>query len=268
MMLDRAIAAAERTEAARHLIAQARADMVDLVTLSALELCVLGGPQHPLFEESVARAWMQLGERRRRMVVEDATASMVDRGLLIDDSPQPGTRKRGGSYALKPELGLMLAARCRPSSIVITETGRPGLRAPRFFALGDQAELVRGVVMEEPTTLPPAIAGNFPHVKKLGPLGWFYQYFLVSPVKAAEVLAVLTLFPPRRSGAVVAPGWTVSAYYPGSGNPGGERLNVTGNGTKARVYDPRRENGGLADAEYDSGGLGTVMLHLITGSVR
>jgi hypothetical protein len=268
MMLDHAIAAAERTEAARYLIAQGQVETVDLVTLSALELCVLGGAQHPLFEESVARAWIQLGERRRRTVVEDATADMVKRGLLIDESPQPRHRGRGGSYALKPELGLMLAARCRPSSIVITDTGRPGLRAPRFFALGDQAQPVRGVVMEEPTTLPPAIAGNYPQVKKLGPLGWFYRYFLLSPVKAAEVLAVLTMSPPRSSGAAVAPGWTVSAHYPGSGNPGGERLSVTGDGTKARVEDPGRGNGSLAGAEYDSDRLRAVMLALITGSPR
>ena len=61
MNLDPAVAAAERTEAARNMIAQAQADTVDLVTVSALELCVLGGPKHPLFDERVARAWVQLG---------------------------------------------------------------------------------------------------------------------------------------------------------------------------------------------------------------
>ena len=62
MMLDPAIAAAERTEAARHLIDQARADVVDLVTVSALELCVLDGPRQPLFDEHVAQAWIAAGE--------------------------------------------------------------------------------------------------------------------------------------------------------------------------------------------------------------
>src|ERR1700676_2629582 len=150
MMLNPAIAAAERTEAARLLIAQAQTDAVHLVTVSALELCVLGGSGHPLFEESVTRAWMQLGNRRRHKVMDDVTAGLVERGLLIDDSPQGGARQRGGTYSLKPQLRLMLAARCRPASIVITDTGRPDLRAPRFFALGDQAEPVRAVVMEEP----------------------------------------------------------------------------------------------------------------------
>ena len=90
----------------------------------------------------------------------------------------------------------MLAARCRPSSIVITETGRSRTCARLGSSLsGIRREPVRGVVMEEPTALPPAIAGNFPHVKKLGPLGWFYRYVLVSPDKAAEVLAELTDVP-------------------------------------------------------------------------
>jgi hypothetical protein len=259
MMLDPAIAAAERTEAARHLIAQAQADAVDLVTVSALELCVLGGPKHPLFEERVARAWMQLGERRRRKVVADVTAEMVRRGLLINDSPQ-----RGNTYSLKPQLGIMLAARCRPSSIVVTETGHPDLRSPRFFALGDQGEPVRGVVIEEPVTLPVDIAGSLPHVRKLGPLGWFYRYLLVSRARAAEVLAALTISPPRRAGAMVAPAWNVVAHYPGSSNPGGERLTVTGDGTKARLDEPGTGNSGRA--AYDTGGLRAAMLHLINGT--
>jgi hypothetical protein len=264
MLLDPAITAAERTEAARHLIAQAQTDAVDLVAVSALELCVLDGPQHPLFEEQVTRTWLQLGDRRRRQVTDQVTADLVRRGLLIDDGPQHAD----STYSLKPQLGIMLAARCRPSAIVVTETGQPDLRAPRFFALGDQAEPVRAVVMEEPATLPAAVARSFQHVKKLGPLGWFYQYFLLSRDKAAEVLAALTVSPPRRSGVTVGPGWTVSAHYPGSGDPRGERLSVTGDGTRARVDDPGSGNSSLAGAEYDTERLRAVMLHLITGPVR
>jgi hypothetical protein len=62
MTLDPAIAAAERSEAARHLIAQAQLDNVDLVTVSALELCVLGGLRQPLLDERVAQAWSRLGK--------------------------------------------------------------------------------------------------------------------------------------------------------------------------------------------------------------
>ena len=268
MTIDTAIAAAERTDAARHLIARAQDEVVELVTVSALELCVLGGPRHPVFEETAARAWMQLSDRRRKKVMDSVTEGMVERGLLIDSSPQPGSRQRGSTYALKPELGVMLAARCRPSAIVVTEAEHQHLRAPRFFTLGDQAEPARGVVVEEPTALPPDIAGSFPHVKKLGPLGWFYRYVLVSRDKAAEILAALTISPPQRSGAVAAPAWVVSAFYPGAGNRGGSRLNVAGDGTKARLAGPAAGNGGLAGAEYDIEGLRAAMLHLITGPPR
>jgi hypothetical protein len=225
MKLDSAIAAAERTETARQLIARTQTETVELVTVSALELCVLDGPRQPLFDERVAQAWLN---RRQRLLTNETTAGMVERGLLTGDSPQ-----RGSGYSLKPELGIMLAARCRPSSIVVTDIGHPNLRTTRFFALGDQAEPVRGFVVEEPTALPADIAGRLPHVKKFGPLGWFYQYFLVSPTQAAEVLVELTISPPRHSGTVVAPGWTVTAYYPGSRNPGGEQLSVQGAGRLA-----------------------------------
>ncbi len=47
MTLDPAIAAAERTAAVQHLFEQAQAGFVGLVTLSALELCVLDGPGTP-----------------------------------------------------------------------------------------------------------------------------------------------------------------------------------------------------------------------------
>ena len=254
MTLDSAIAAAERTETARQLIARAQEETVELVTVSALELCVLDGPRQPLLDERVVQAWSRLGNRRQRLLTKEMTVGMVERGLLTGDTAQ-----RGSGYSLKPELGIMLAARCRPSSIVVTDAGHPNLRTTRFFALGDQAEPVRGFVVEEPTTLPVDIADSFPHVKKFGPLGWFYQYFLVSPTKAAEVLVELTISPPRHSGAVVAPGWTVTAYYPGSGNPGGERLSVQGDGTRARLGNA---------TECDSAELRAVMLRLIVGPAR
>ena len=254
MTLEESTAAAGRTEAARQLIDQARADVVDLVTVSALELCVLGGPRHPLFEEAVARAWMQLGNRRREKVIEWVTEGMIKRGLLIEGSPRTGYWQPDSDYALKPELGVMLAARCRPAFIVITETAGQNLRTPRFFALGDQIEPVRGIVAELPTALPADIAGDFPNVGKLGPLGRFYRYVLLSPDKAAGVLADLTISPPQRAGEAAPSAWLVSAYHPDRKSPFGYRLSIRGDGTKAR----------LDGAEYDVEGLRSVMLDLIT----
>jgi hypothetical protein len=145
MMLDHAITAAERTETARPLITQAQVEIVNLVTLSAIELCVLDG------------------------------------------SPQPGTQRPGGDYGLKPELGRMLAARCRPSFIVIAAEERRGLHQLSLFALGDQAQPVRGIVGELPAPLP---AGS-PNPRRLGPLGWIYRYVLVSPSRAEYDLGAL-----------------------------------------------------------------------------
>ena len=121
MSIDAAIVAAERTDAARRLIARAQAEAVDLVTVSALEPCVLGGPRHPLFEENAARARVQLSARRRKKIIDSVTGGMAGRGMLIDSCPRPGSRQRGGTYSLKPAPGVMLAARCRPSPIAVIE---------------------------------------------------------------------------------------------------------------------------------------------------
>ena len=268
MTLDMAVAAAERTETARQLIGRAQTDVIDLVTVSALELCVLGGPRHPLFEESASVAWMKLGNRRREKVMDWVTEGMVERGLLIDDNPRAGFQQWSSTYSLRPELGIMLAARCRPAFIILTETAVQDLRTPRFFALGDQTEPVRGIVVELPTALPPDISGDFPQVRNLGPLGRFYRYVLMSRETAAAVLAELTISPPRMSGEALPSAYVVRAYHPDRKNPIGYSLSVRGDGTKARLDGSGTGDGKQAGAEYDVEGLRTVMLDLITRPSR
>jgi hypothetical protein len=265
MVPDSVVAAAERTEAARQLIGQlGDTGIVELVTVSALELCVLGGPKHPLFEEPVARAWEQLGRRRRKKVIESVTEGMVERGLLIDDTPRTGFHPDGGTYALTPELGIALAARCRPAFIVITETAASNLRTPRFFALSDQDEPVRGIVAEDPVALPAEVAGDFPHVKKLGPLGRFYCYALFSRGKTAGALAAWAIDPPPQRPDVDPGSARVVSFYRRSDgrDPAGVRLRVWGDGTKARLEGPGARD--QAGAEYDLEGLSAVMLDLLT----
>lgn len=263
MDLDSAVAAAERTEAARLLIDRAQADVVDLVVVSALHLCVLGGPRHPLFDESVARAWTKLGNRQRTKFIEAATESMVGRGLLIDNAPRTDFHQHSGTYSLQPELGLMLAARCRPTFIIATETTVANMRTPRFFALGDQVEPVRGVVMEFPAVSPRENPDDSPPPRHLGPLGWLYRYVLMSPDEAAVVLAKLVISPPQVSRGAAPAGYVVSAFRPSEGqNSPGCRLSVQGDGTKARLDGPR--SGDQAGTEYDVEGLRTVMADLIT----
>ncbi len=253
------------------LIEQAQhSDFVELVTVSALELCVLGGPRHPLFEEAVAHAWLQLGNHRRKKVIGWVTEGMVKRGLLIEGNAGFSPASKGAAYSLKPALGIALAARCRPAFIVTTETADASLRSPRFFALGDQDHPLRGVVVEEPAALPPEMAGDYPHVKKFGPLGRMYRHVLVSPQKAARALAEVAISPPPRPPAAgQTPGWTVSFYrhYDGR-NPIGLRLTVDGDGTTAHLASPGQGNDSAGMAEYDFDGLAAVMLNLISEQVR
>ena len=268
MTLEGAIAAAERTEAVRHLIDQAQTASVELVTVSALELCVLGGPEHPLFEEAAAQAWMGLGNRQRKKLIDSVTEGMIERGLLVGNSPGTGLPQPVGNYSLQPELGVMLAARCRPAVIIVTERAAANTRTPRFFALGDQTDPVRAVVAEVPTDLPADIAGNFPNVRKLGPLGWFYRYVLLPRDTAAQALAELTIAPARQSGDVASTGWVVSAYHPGRQNPSGYRLRIQGDGVIARVDSPGTSDGNPAASEHDIEGLRRVMLNLLTEASR
>jgi hypothetical protein len=261
MTLNPAIAAAERTETARHLIAQAQVDVVDLVTLSALELCVLDGPRQPVFDKRVAQAWTQVTQRRRRKVTEEVTAGLVRRGLLIDGAPQHGPVQGVSSYSFKPELGLTLAARCRPAFVVLAKGERDDLRPLNLFALGDQADPVRAIVAEVPAGLPPDRAAAYPDTRKLGPLGWIYRYVLVSPANAADLLARWTMTPPAQPGDAEPVRYLVSAYRPDREHPAGYHLSVRGDGIRAVV--DRSSIGGAPSAPCDLEELHGVMLDLI-----
>jgi len=264
---DIADAAAERTEAAQRLIDRAQNDeAVDLKVVSALELCVLGGPKHPLFEEDVAYAWLQMGNRRRRKLIQLITEGMVERGLLTENHPGTSPRQGAPTYSLTPELGIALAARCRPAFIVITDTAVSTIRTPRMFALGDQDEPVRAIVVEDPAALPADKADDFPQVKKFGPLGRMYRYFLVSPGKAAEGLAEWAIAPPpQHPGVDENSARMVSRYHPRDGQVSvGVRLTIRGDGTTARLDRPRFGGVHGAAGEYDLAGLREVMLDLLT----
>jgi hypothetical protein len=255
MMPDITTTAAERTATAQRLIDEAQAaPYVELVTISALELCVLGGPRHALAEEAVTQAWLQLKDRRREKVMRQVTDGMVERGLL---HPEPDPEPGSASWSLDPALGIALAARCRPTFIVVTETAAAALRTPRFLALGDEEVPVRAVVVEEPAALP---AGNrdFPNVAKLGPLGRFYRYLLVSRARAAELLAEWAIAPPPAS-ADPASARAVSRFRPGGGS--GVQLRVRGDGSTAHLVRPAEDGPGAA---YDRAGLAAVMMDLMT----
>lgn len=267
MIPDIAATPAERTEAARQLFAQAGStDFAELVTLYAMELCVLGGPRHAVFDEEVTSAWLQLRERQREKAITVTTEGLVRRRLLTEDPRPADARRAPVTYSLSPALGIALAARCRPAFVVITQTADPDRRTPKFFALGDQHQPVRGIVVEEPAALP-ASAGDFPHVKKLGPLGWFYRYVLVSPGRAPDLLAGWAIAPPPpRPAAGGESARSVSLYrHSGDHAPPGVRLLIRGDGTKAQLLTPGGDRGGSVVAEHDLAGLREVMADLLAG---
>lgn len=266
MTLPPAIAAVERTETARHLIMQSQADVVDLVFLSALELCVLDGPRQPVFEERVAQAWLRVTDRRRRKVTDEVTAGLVRRGLLIDDTPQQRTVRPASSYSFKPELGLTLAARCRPAFVVIAKGERHDLRPLSCFALGDQADPVQAIVVELPAGLPPDRTADYPDTRKLGPLGWIYRYVLVSPANAADLLARWAMTPPTQPDDALPVRYLVSAYCPDRENPVGYHLSVRKDGSRAVVDGTG--SGGTQTAHYDLEGLRGIMLDLLAKAAR
>lgn len=258
MTLDTDIAAGERTQAARNLIDRAQDAPVDLGLVTALELCLLGGPAHPLFDQTPIRAWTRLGRQQRGQVTEQATQGLVRRGLLAAAS-RTGPGPSIGACALKPELGLVLAARRRPAFAVIVQAEDHTLRTLRLFALGDEAGPVRSFVLEAPS-LPLNPGRDFSEAGKLGPLGWCYRYVLVSRDTAADNLARWTVTPPWRPGAPACLGWLVSAWYPDRKTPAGRRLRIRGDGTRACLHGPRQG----APPQCDVQGLRAVMLDLLT----
>ncbi len=265
MLPDLATTAVERSEAAELLFEQANnSGFVELTTLSALELCVLGGPKHAVFEDAVAHAWLQMGDRQREKAMKLTTEGMVKRQLLAEQSPGSRAGSNQITYSLNPALGIVLAARCRPTFTVVTETARPNLRTPRLFAVGERENPVRGIVVEEPAALP-AGSGDFPHIKKLGPLGRFYRYVLVSQSKAAAVLAEWAITPPpQQAGTDVPSARSVTLYRHFDGQDfQGVRLLIRGDGARAELLTPLPDDTYSPRAEHDLAGLCGVMADLI-----
>ena len=195
-------AAAARSAEARELIDQAQWQDVLLDVLSAWDLCALGGARQVLFDEAPAKAWAGMRRVARKKLPVVIFDGLAERGLLIRQPPTVPLAAPGGGqqpvladYAFAPRLGLVMAARSRPTLAVTCELEKVPSRYPRFFGLGDERDAVRAVVREAPTRAP---EGNFPHLQKSGPLAWFYRYDLVSRASAADYLARWALLQSER----------------------------------------------------------------------
>jgi hypothetical protein len=247
-------AAAVRSAEARELIGQAQSEDIMLTLLTAMDLCVLGGPRQMLFDEAPARAWGDMRRGARKKLPAAIIDDLEDRGLLIRQAPAVPLAAPGGGeepglagYAFAPRLGLVMAARSRPAVAITCELEKVPSRYPRCYALGDEEDPVRAVVLETPEGSPP---GDFPHLRKLGPLGWFYRYDLVSRASAADFLARWALLRSQR-------------------HPGASRLltvlrNSQGQLLAAQTVAVRSDDGKTARVdgggeEYDQAGLTSLM---------
>jgi hypothetical protein len=186
-------AAATRSAEAQELIDRAQSEDVLLTVLSAWDLCALGGPRQVLFDEAPAKAWAGMRRGARKKVPAVIFDGLEERGLLIRHLPAVPLAAPGGQpearpeeYAFSPKLGLAMAARARPSLAIVCELEQLPTRHPRLFGLGDEQDPIRAVVLETPEGSPP---GDFPHLRKAGPLAWFYRYDLVAKSRAASFLA-------------------------------------------------------------------------------
>jgi hypothetical protein len=240
----------ERTEAARQFLDTARTDgIVSLGVLGGIDLCILGGQRHPVFPDVVMRAWLDLSSHARGKLIEKRTADLVERGLLTKN---PG---RAHAYALSPSLAVALAARCRPAYIVTASAG-PDLRPLCLFALGDEAEPVRGLVAEAPIALP-GPDREYPNFLNLGPLRWLYSYALLTPDAAALMLAKwVGSVPPDSPRDLQQPPYIVTLIRPEAGPEPAAELSVLGDGATARV------TGAGVSGEFDKEALQTVLLDL------
>ncbi|MFL6112289.1 MAG: hypothetical protein ACJ786_13175 [Catenulispora sp.] len=220
----------EREAAAARLLERAAAgETVELTVLSGLERCVLGGPSQALFEQTVMNAWNEFGEKNRAKAMDLTLDGLRERGLLLDDAPEgPGVR----SWSLSPELGLVQAARERPSYVVATDVLNKQVRCLQFYAVGDLEQPVRAIVVEQPVALPQS--KSYKSAQKLGPLGWMTRYLLMSEDSAVRILTDVALTPRQDEGGAYP--YDIRRFKHQDGKPATQAgLSVIGAGDTAHV---------------------------------
>jgi hypothetical protein len=235
--------------------------MIELAALMTVELCVLGGPKHSYFDEVSARAWLALKDRPRVKLLQKYTQTLVDRGLLLPDPAAP-RKGHAQSYALSAELGIVLAARCRPSFIIATGVSGAQLRQPVAFALGDESDPLQALVLETPVLLD----ADRKTTSQLGPLAQCSAYVLGTREWTAGYLADWMIeHAPRRPDVQHDAPRVISRYQPaGDKGEAGYRISVRGDGTTARV-----DSGpGQQPRQCDRDELRAVMLGLLDGKLR
>lgn len=250
--IDVSIEAAGRTEAARAIFARLDDEgYVNLPVLSGVDLCLLGGPGQPFFWEPLASAWLSLQPRARNGYIEARTKGLTEDGRLIPVTPGDGYRL-GARYAVSPELGIVLAARSRPTFVIASHFS-DRLAPLSLFAIGDETEPARGIVMAVPVAPP----GKAQEISKPSPIADVFDHILTTTAHAADFLAGRVIKPaPARNRLQKQPPRLVTLFRSGGGLTPAAELSVLGNGTTARV------TGAGVSGEFDKESLRTVLLDL------
>jgi hypothetical protein len=242
-------AAAERSDEARALFAALGGgtdEPVVLTTLSGVDLCILGGTSG----EALTTSWNRLRPEDRNKITEARTSQMIERGLLIEQSPGQGYDPLA-CYAVSPKLGIALAARSSPA-FIITSSVSPKQAPLTLFAVGDTAAPVRGIVMEVPSLT----TGTDKENPAREPLSWQFNHLLVTPDFAAEYLAESAIRNAPANAFHKKTARTVTLFRPGTGPKPTAELSILGDGTTARVK-------GLGiNGEFDRAALKTIALQL------
>jgi hypothetical protein len=227
-----------------------------LPPLCGADLCVLGGPKHPVFWGRLASAWLGLDEHARIRLIEARTQSLVKRSLLIEEAAGAG-RFPDPSFAPAPELGILLAARSRPSFVIATH---PSKRLPSvsYFALGDESTPVRALLQEIPDVPDDEdLAGTW------GPLSLVFCYRMCTPAAAAGFLARWALKPLPAKPGQMPPARTVTLLRPDeTAMSATHQLAIHSDGATARIDAPD------GPSALDVHGLRRVMADLIDKGTR
>jgi len=179
-----------RADAVRRLVAQAERDgEVALTPLGGMDLCTLGGPRHAVLPKSLMDAWLNMRPGERDEFISHSTGRLVREGVLI---PDPGNGVRHG-YKMSPELGIILAARCRPAFVVVAQTSGTLLPSLSLFAFGDQDQPVRAFLSEILFKIPGADGKR--RISSARLLTCVYVYHLVTLDRAASHLTDWAITP-------------------------------------------------------------------------
>jgi hypothetical protein len=236
----------ERAAAVQRLIDDSARGAVDLTVLSGLELCALGATGQALFDTAVTTAWGALAEGAREMARNESLAGLARRQLL--EAAGEGGAGEGEVGEMATELSVAMGARANPTVALVTELDGVDERSLKMFGLGDQDQPLQAVVVESPIAAP----AGFEHLRRMGPLGWFYRYTLVSPAIAASLLIRWTgLALPRK-----AKGRVITTFrHPAESGLTGDVVTVSSKGKLTR-------NG----VQLDAATLGEVVSGLVTAS--